>query len=153
MDLQAYQDASKHGFRLGGESNKGVVYNYHPESKDELKEVLKNLVVERGLEGEFNDIDVSHIIELSEVFPKNFNGDISLWDTSLVHDMSNAFALQKAFNSDISTWDVSNVTNMSGMFTWCKSFNCDISGWDTSNVTNMNSMFYSARRFDKDISN
>ena len=43
-------------------------------------------------------------------------GDISLWDTSLITDMSRLFFRKQLFNSDISNWDVSNVNNMEQMF-------------------------------------
>ena len=76
--------------------------------------------------------------------PRNFGGNIAWkkWDagrfcTSNVTDMQNLFPAD--FNQDISTWDVSNVTNMSGTFGF--SFNQDIGNWDVSNVTNMSDMF------------
>ena len=79
-------------------------YKYHPETKEELKKLLKQLIEERGNEGDFNDIDTSEIT-----------------------DMSDLFASMTKFNGNISKWNVSNVTNMSEMFVWCKSFNSDIS--------------------------
>ena len=70
-------------------------YNYFPKTKEELKELLKQLIEERGNEGDFNDIDVSNVTDMSELFEyTNFNGDIS-------------------------NWNVSNVTNMYGMFFIC----------------------------------
>jgi surface protein len=64
-------------------------YNYFPKSKDELKELLKKLIEERGYEGDFNDIDTSAITDMSQLFSNNkkFNGDISKWNTSNVPDM------------------------------------------------------------------
>ena len=46
-------------------------------------------------------------------------GHISLWDTSLITDMSNLFGFKRDFNDDITNWDVSSVTNMSRMFYRC----------------------------------
>ena len=102
---------------------------YFPKTKEELRDILKELIKERGNEGDFNDIDTSKITDMSELF--NF--------------MEN-------FNGDISNWNVSNITSMERMFYWCKSFNCDISEWDVSNVTNMRYMFQACKLFNQDIS-
>ena len=61
-------------------------YNYHPKTKEELKDLLKQLIEERGNEGDFNDIDTSEITDMTELFKhmKKFNGDISNWDVSKV---------------------------------------------------------------------
>jgi surface protein len=82
---------------------------------------------------------------------KEFNSDLSKWDTSKVDNMSIMFS-HTNFNSDISNWDTSNVTNMSGMFAQVRNFNQDISKWDTSNVKSMVSMFYNAINFNQDLS-
>ena len=50
-------------------------------------------------------------------------GNISLWDTSLITDMSELFFWKSRFNDNISKWDVSNVTDMSYMFYGCDDFN------------------------------
>ena len=65
-------------------------YNYHPKTKEELQDLLKQLIEERGNEGDFNDIDVSKITDMSELFKgmEKFNGDISNWDVSNVTRMS-----------------------------------------------------------------
>ena len=91
--------------------NERPKYNYHPKTKKELQDLLKQLIEERGNEGDFNDIDVSKIFDMSELFKSI-----------------------KKFNGDISNWDVSNVEYMGYMFYGCKSFNCDISNWDVSNI-------------------
>ena len=79
-------------------------------------------------------------------------GDISLWDTSNITDMSLAFYNNTKFNDDISAWNTSNVTNMNGMFSGAEQFNQNISGWNTRNVTDMKSMFNYALSFEGDIS-
>ena len=132
-------------------------YNYFPKSKKELQDLLKQLIEERGNEGNFNDIDTSEITDMSELFRqidiKNFNGDISKWDVSNVTNMGYMFYDCTPFNIDISNWDVSKVTDMQYMFYWCKSFNQDISNWNVSRVTNMYAMFYRCESFNQDISN
>ena len=117
-------------------------YNYFPKTKEELKDIIKQRIKEEGNEVNLNDIDVSNITDMSNLFEGTyFDGDISEWDVSNVIDMGYMFSECKVFNQDISNWDVSNVTNMSHMFSECKAFNKDISNWDVSNVINMYGMF------------
>ena len=95
---------------------KGDYYNYHPKTKDELEELVKKLIKERGNDANLNDIDTSEITNMSYMFESSeFNGDISEWNTSNVKDMHSMFAYSK-FNGDISKWDVSNVKDMACMF-------------------------------------
>lgn len=93
-------------------------YNYFPETKEELKEIIENSIKDEGNEVDLNHIDVSNITDMSELFKGT------------------------DFNGDISDWNVSNVTEMHSMFWGCKNFNKDISNWDVSNVTNMDNMFF-----------
>ena len=63
-------------------------YNYHPKTRDELKELVDKLIKERGNEANLNDIDTSEITDMSYIFSySSFNGDISEWDVSKVEDM------------------------------------------------------------------
>ena len=94
-------------------------YNYFPQTKQELKNLIEELIEERGNEGDFNDID-----------------------TSGIRDMSELFRGMNHFNGDISNWDVSNVTNMDRMFSYCENFNRDISNWKVSKVTSKTCMFF-----------
>ena len=94
-------------------------YNYHPKTKDELKELVNQLINERGKDTDLNDIDTSEITDMSYMFKQSyFNGDISNWDVSNVTDMESMFYESKftGENGDISKWDVSNVKDMSYMF-------------------------------------
>ena len=45
-----------------------------------------------------------------------FNGDVSLWNTSSVRDMSGMFAHANSFNRDLSQWNTGNVQDMFSMF-------------------------------------
>ena len=95
---------------------------------------------------------------------ENKYGDISVWDTSNVTNMSNLFE-DSEFNDDISKWNTTNVKNMDNMFKNTKIFNQNIgnkevinngiayTAWDTSNVTSMRFMFYKAKKFNQDIGN
>ena len=88
-------------------------YNYHPKTRDELKNLVNKLIKERGNDADLNDIDTLEITDMADLFEySNFNGDISKWDVSNVTNMDGMFSISK-FNGDISEWDVSNVTDMS----------------------------------------
>ena len=104
-------------------------FGFHPENKIELLDLIRALLPERGPKGNYNDIDVSKIT-----------------------DMSGLFSDEPLFNGDITKWNTKRVKNMAGMFMNTGAFNRDISGWDTSNVENMDAMFYCAWAFKKDIS-
>ena len=91
-------------------------YNYHPKTRDELKELVDKLIKERGNDADLNDIDTSEITDMSALFYlSKFNGDISNWDVSNVENMSHMFEYSK-FTGDISEWDVSKVKYMWHMF-------------------------------------
>ena len=121
-----------------------------PKTKEELKQIVKDTIKEKGNKCDLNFIDTSLITDMNGLFDSSdFNGDISKWDVSNVKNMSEMFAGSK-FNGDISNWDVSNAEDMAYMF--CESnFNTDISKWNVSNVEGMNYMFYDSN-FNRNIS-
>ena len=92
-------------------------YKYHPQTKEELQEIILKRIKEEGNEVDLNDIDVSNITDMSDLFKyfEKFNGDISNWDVSNVRDMSGMFKHCHKFNQDISNWNVSKVKNMKKM--------------------------------------
>ena len=99
--------------------NSKISYNYHPETKDELKAIIKQRIESKGIKCDLNDIDTSNIIDMSNLFKySDFSGDISRWNVSNVTKMESMFAFS-IFNGDISKWDVSNVTNSAHIFNNC----------------------------------
>ena len=107
--------------RLIIKKNKSMNYKYFQKSKEELQDIIKKRIEQEGNEVDLNDIDVSNITDMSELFEgTDFNGNISKWDVSNVTDMSFMFYDCKLFNQDISRWDVSNVTKFDNIFVYCK---------------------------------
>ena len=117
-------------------------YSCVPETKEELKEIIKERL-EDDPNADLNDIDISSITDISELFfrldPHNIN--ISDWDVSKVKNMNYMFEGCKNFNADLSRWNVYNVKYMYFMFNRCENFNSDLSKWDVSNVENISYMF------------
>ncbi|EEU7470465.1 DUF285 domain-containing protein [Campylobacter jejuni] len=122
---------------------------YTPETKEELKALVKDEVIHLG------DIDTSKITDMRELFKNSTRTDFSgieKWDADKVTTMEGMFWGCESFNQDISKWNVSSVKTMACMFAGCKTFNQDISGWDMSNVKNMSGMFYCCHSFNQDLS-
>ncbi|MBE6422800.1 BspA family leucine-rich repeat surface protein [Succinivibrio dextrinosolvens] len=75
-------------------------------SKKELVQIIENRISAFGPECSLNDLDVSTITDMSELFlNSDFNGDISEWDVFNVEDMSYMFSGSK-FSKDISSWNI-----------------------------------------------
>ena len=145
-------------FKINSKNINNHHYNYFPKNRSELADLVYDLIRERGPEADLNDIDVSKVDDMHELFHSNFyvkqfNGDISKWNVSNVKNMKMMFQ-KSAFtgeNGDLSKWNVSNVENMNCMFREC-SFNGDISKWNVGNVKDMGSMFSGNKKFNGDIS-
>jgi len=137
------------GLKIGSKTKVNKSFR-NPKDWDELRDIIRERL-EENKDANLNDIDVSDITDMGELFwglgPHNI--DISKWDVSNVKYMSRMFEGCTNFNSNISDWDVSNVVDMSWMFNDCKKFNCDLSKWDVSNVIDMFSTFYGCKSLKK----
>ena len=92
---------------------------YFPQTKEELRSLIEQRIKDEGNAVDLNDIDVSAITDMFELFA--YNSD---------------------FNGDISSWNVSNVTNMNAMFLGCYRFNQDLSKWNVYKVEHNTLIFY-----------
>ena len=134
-------------------TGKAGFYTAFPKSKNELKQMIKKEINEKGYNCDLNHIDVSKITNMSLLFStlgyglSLFNGDISKWDVSNVETMCGMFWDSK-FNGNISKWDVSNVENMSTMF-WNSNFDSDISNWKINDNCDTTNMFYKCQIKDR----
>ncbi|KAL7539593.1 LOW QUALITY PROTEIN: hypothetical protein ACHAXR_011431 [Thalassiosira sp. AJA248-18] len=120
-------------------------------------------------------------MQLLFVGKRDFNEDISDWDTSKVTNLYETFSYASSFTVSVlfyfmrydmliastylnimrsaslfihhKEWNVGKVKKMYGLFNGAKKFNSDISAWDTSSLEDMQWMFYGATKFSGDISN
>ncbi|MEI0445436.1 BspA family leucine-rich repeat surface protein [Brachyspira intermedia] len=99
---------------------------YKPQTKDELKELVKDENIYLG------DIDTSLITDMSALFLNNIREDFSgieTWDVSHVTSMGGMFKNTVNFNHNINNWNVSNVRRIAHMFNGTESFNYSIENW------------------------
>lgn len=100
-----------------------------------LPQVIAQCIMEDGYNANLNHLDVSHIIDFSNLFnayQKNpllskFCGDISQWDVSNAENMSYMFH-GSLFNGNLSQWDVRKVKRSYAMF-YRSHFDQDLSTW------------------------
>ena len=89
--------------------------------------------------GKIEDWDVSQVTDLSYLFcvrQKEMEGD-KHYKHCVLPDADDA----REFNYDLSKWDTSRVTSMRGTFSFAQGFNQPIGKWRTSSVTDMDEMF------------
>lgn len=145
---------------LNSQSKLQPKYKYYPKNIGELQHLIKKLIVDRGLNANLNDIDVSQIKNMNNLFinalgPFNkilqkLNIDVSKWDVSNVRNMEGTFSGLTSFNCDISKWNVSEVRNMNHMFRDCKLFNQNLGSWKVIHVNQMCGMFDGCSNFEGD---
>ena len=131
---------------------------YTPWTRDELEEILTELVIRQQKEGHlctegFKDVDVSAIDNMNGLFcaDRKLGTYGFFYGNTKLGAYCNANVNWNDPRNDIGGWNVSGVKSMEGMF--CKScFNGDISQWNVSNVKSMKGMFIFSE-FNRDVSN
>ena len=134
-----------------------AIPNYLPDTITSLERTFESC---KNFDSDISNWDTSRVTSLSHTFDgcKSFMQDISSWDVSNVTNMEYAFNGAYNFNSDLSSWDVGKVESFEYAFNATPYFNHDLSQWDTSSARNMFRMFSSSPRFssiveDWDVSN
>ncbi len=110
--------------------------------------------------GHIRDWNTSSVTDMNNLFfkyrfpffLKNFNEDLSRWDTGNVTNMNGMFMFLESFTSDLSAWNTSRVTNMESMFNGASAFTSNLSAWNTENVYTMQHMFACAKSFASNLS-
>ena len=126
--------------KIGKNISEWSAYSCQPKDKEELEQIIKDRISKEGPNCDLNDIDVSLIEDMSNLFSESeFDGNINNWDVSNVKDMTGMF-YKSNFNGDISGWNTSNVKNMYRTFYWSQ-FNKDISKWKINKACDTFEMF------------
>ena len=116
---------------------------FKPKDSNQLREMIMDAVKD-DLEADLNFIDTSLITSMNSLFDDiDFDGDISNWDVSSVHDMAYMFWRSNFTGKNspgMNNWDVSNVLSMDSMFEQSK-FEQDISGWEIDPSCSVEAMF------------
>lgn len=113
-----------------------------PNTKFELREIIKKELERQGCDADLNFIDTSKITDMSWLFEGLLIGHIKIdkWDVSNVTNMYRMFAFAYNFTSDLSGWNVSNVKNMAWMFLFAEKFMSNLSKWRVSNDADVRGM-------------
>lgn len=120
------------------------IQKYHPNNRQELIDIVDELLKERGNNANLNDIDVSKITDFSRLFynmPKIENIKIDKWDVSNGTCFDEMFAGDYNFNSDISSWNMSSAESCSSMFSQCLHFNQKLESWKIKDDAKIYFMF------------
>lgn len=119
------------------------IATYKPNTYNELRTIISELLKTQGMDANLNVIDTSNITDMHGLFNAypQFNGDISDWDVRKVENMKDMFNGCTEFNCNISRWKTISLKYMNQMFCMCKSFNQDLNDWNVKNVENMKDAF------------
>ena len=131
-------------------------YHFFPKNFDDLRELLEQLLDERGKDADLNDIDISEINTFYDINTNlglfehldPHNIDISLWDVSNVESMIGTFYMCHNFTGQgLENWSPIKCKDISYMFQHCYKFDCNLGNWDVSNVVDMSCMFFGCKKF------
>lgn len=150
--MRNLKDIITERLKISDKTNKHTLF---PETREELIEMVRQEIKEKGPDCDLNHIDVSKIDNFASVFgsygTRMFNGNISEWDVSNAISFNSMFngSIYSGVDGGIANWDTSNCEMMDYMFN-DSSFNSDISGWNVEKVRSMVAAFQGSK-FDQDI--
>lgn len=134
-------------------SNKTDAVFYHPQTRDELSDIIHNHYIDDDGMLDLRDVDVKNITDMSDLFSfssqRNIKYiDISNWDTSNVEDMYAMFiGCDTLIEIKLADLCVNNVENMSNMFAGCKSLETiNLSKWNVGACQNFENMFTNCKK-------
>ena len=105
---------------------------------------------------DLNNWDVSNGRNFNYMFyvANLFNGDITTWQFTTTNDISMVYMLAgRNFNRDISNWNTERVTTMQQMIYNNHQFNQNLNSWNLSNCTNVYRMLYGLDFYDQPMDN
>ena len=148
-------------FTLVGSNNKDGFYigSWDTSSAENMSRMFQDSHIGKTNASGVGNWNVGNVENFYKTFEgaRDFNEDLSSWDTSSATDMSYMFYTAVTFNNGlprtgnsggvgigIDNWNTSSVKDMSYMFRFAGHFSWYIGSWDVSNVENMTYMFSSA---------
>jgi len=166
IDLSTFSDADLHELSIKvREALQARATRFAPRTRKELYAARDEWCESWGKAadkyGPIGQWDVTAVTDLSHLFCatpltrdcndncRNFNDDISAWDTSQVTSMQGMFQHLSIFNRPL-PWDTSSVKDLSYLFSLTKAFNQPLD-WDTSKVTTMQATFSYASAFNQPL--
>ena len=124
-------------------------YNFQPKDFDELRDLLEQLLEERGPDANLNDIDVSQVTSFGDYIKRGkyhgkwglfygldpHNIKIDRWNVNNIENMSYMFYNCTNFTGHgLENWKPIKCKDMRFMFKDCNKFNCNLSKWNVSNI-------------------
>lgn len=137
--------------------NDATVGYIHDLIKRNSRNPLSSIKIEQQESKQFNENisgwNTRNILSTEGTFynASSFDQTLDTWDTRNVMTMKNMFRNAIVFNNEIMSWNTHNVISMENMFFGCQKFNIDISMWDMSNVVSIKYMFKNATDFQQEI--
>ncbi|WP_434334618.1 BspA family leucine-rich repeat surface protein [Mycoplasma capricolum subsp. capricolum] len=125
-----------------------IGYFEHTDDHDNNKVQIRAVVMPESIE-KISDYLPKEITSTRSMFneAKEFNQDLSKWDTSNLESIDGMFKGAHKFNQNLSKWDVSNVRIFDYAFYGTKTFDQNLSDWDVSNGVSMKRMFARSEKY------
>ncbi|WP_434335445.1 BspA family leucine-rich repeat surface protein [Mycoplasma capricolum subsp. capricolum] len=125
-----------------------IGYFEHADDHDNNKIQIRAVLMPENIE-KVPDVLPKEVTSTRAMFneAKEFNQDLSKWDTSNLESIDEMFKWAHKFNQNLSKWDVSNVRIFDYAFYGTKAFDQDLSDWDVSNGQSMKRMFARSEKY------